>query len=231
MYTESRDALQLRDTVLAIVAHDIRTPLSTILMTTQLLEDDRLSKEQRTHFIGIIRRASSHIERLIHDLVDISRIENSQLFLERVPTRLHRLLTDIVDSHRPMAEARSITLRLDMPDVDPVIDLDRERIAELLGNLLTNALKFTPRGGAVTVLCIPSADTVKISVADTGVGIPEEELEHIFERFWQAEHARRAGAGLGLAISKGIVEAHGGTISVNSRVGQGSTFHVVLPCD
>ena len=100
---------------------------------------------------------------------------------------------------------------------------------ELLGNLITNAVKFTSRGGSVTVLCVPEPHRVTIAVADTGQGIPRDQVEHIFERFWQAQHARRAGAGLGLAICKGIVEAHGGTIDVRSEVGVGSTFYVRLP--
>lgn len=226
---ETADALKLRDSVLAIVAHDIRSPLATITMIASLLDDVTLDEQQRKHFLEIIRKATGQIDKLIRDLLDIAHIENGQLALEKFPTAVRPLLQDVIELHIAQARARGITLRLDMPAVDLIVDVDRDRIIELLSNLVSNALKFTSQEGSVIILCIPTRDHVTIAVSDTGIGIPQDQLGHIFERFWQAQHARRAGAGLGLAICKGIVEAHGGTIHVESEAGIGSTFYVVLP--
>jgi signal transduction histidine kinase len=229
MDVDSQDALQLRDSVLAIVAHDIRSPLATITMVTSLLEDETLDEERRLHFLAMIRKASAQIEKLIRDLVDIAQIESGQLALEKCPTPLHSLLEDVVEAHSQNAAERGITLNLDMRQTDVVIDIDRDRIIELLNNLVSNALKFTSPGGYVCIHCQAGPAHVTISVEDTGRGIQGDELAHVFERFWQAQHARRAGAGLGLAICKGIVEAHGGEIRVESQPDVGSTFFVELP--
>ena len=229
MGVESLDALQLRDSVLAIVAHDIRSPLATITMVTSLLEDETLDEQRRRHFLDMIRKSSGQIDKLIRDLVDIAKIESGQLALEKVPTPLHSLLQDVIEAHSQRAAELGITLNLDMKHTDLVIEIDRDRIIELLNNLLSNALKFTSPGGYVCIHCNRTPTHVAISVEDTGRGITEEQLPHVFERFWQAQHARRAGAGLGLAICKGIVEAHGGDIRVESQEGVGSTFFVELP--
>jgi signal transduction histidine kinase len=229
MSVESLDALQLRDSVLAIVAHDIRSPLATITMVASLLEDETLDEQRRRHFLEMIRKASSQIDKLIRDLVGIAQIESGQLAMEKIPTPLHSLLQDVVEAHSQRATGLGITLNLDMKQTDMVVDIDRDRIIELLNNLLSNALKFTSPGGYVSVHCDRTPTYVTIAVEDTGRGITEEQLPHVFERFWQAQHARRAGAGLGLAICKGIVEAHGGDIRVESREGVGSTFSVELP--
>ena len=231
MEVDSLDALQLRDSVLAIVAHDIRSPLATITMVASLLEDETLDKEQRLHFLGMIRKSSAQIEKLIHDLVDIAQIESGQFALEKVPTPLHSLLVEVVEAHSRQAAERGIRLELDRTDTGIIIDIDRDRIIELMNNLLSNALKFTAPGGHVTVHCVPAPTHVTIVVEDSGRGITPDQLAHVFERFWQAQHARRAGAGLGLAICKGIVEAHGGGIRVESEPGVGSTFFVELPTD
>jgi len=229
MYVDSPDALLLRDTVLAIVAHDIRSPLATITIAASLLEDPSLDASQRTHFLAMIGHASAQIDRLIRDLLNIASIEGGQLALDRLPTSMPELLTEMFEVHLPQVNSRGVTLRLELPAVDSIVNVDRDRIIEVLDNLLTNALKFTPEKGTITLQCSSSLDDITITVADTGVGIPADQMGHIFERFWQAQHARRAGAGLGLAICKGIVEAHGGSIHVESEAGVGSTFYVVLP--
>src|SRR5688500_1125904 len=139
MDVESRDALQLRDTVLAIVAHDIRSPLATITMVTSLLEDETLDGQRRLHFLEMIRKASAQIDKLIHDLVDIAQIESGQLALDKFPTPLYAHLEDVVEAHSQHAAERDITLDLDMKQTDVVIDIDRDRIIELMNNLVSNA--------------------------------------------------------------------------------------------
>ena len=222
-------AVELRESVLAIVAHDIRSPLATISMAATLLDDVEISRSQQSHFLEMIRRSCAHIDKLIRDLVDVAHIESGSLALDRFPTDVGTLLADVADLHRPAAQQAGLSLNLVMPRTSVTLDLDRDRIIELLGNLITNAIKFTPSGGTVTLLCLPGPTDVTLAIADTGVGIEQEQLAHVFERFWQAHHARRAGAGLGLAICKGIADAHGGTMRVVSELGGGSTFYVVLP--
>lgn len=229
MTTYDATAVQLRDNVLAIVAHDLRSPLSTITMAATVLLD--LEDEQkRRHFVDIIIKATRQADMLVRDLVDATRIEAGTLRVDLDPEPIRYLVDSVVENFRWQPEAAHVELTSDTTRIqDTVAEVDADRIVQLLTNLITNALKFTPAGGRVEVDGWREEDTVFVTVADNGIGISADELPHVFERFWQADHHHRAGAGLGLAIAKGIVEAHGGEIGVTSEAGAGTTFYFTLP--
>ena len=223
------DGLQVRDNVLAIVAHDLNTPLNTIMMAADLLEeiDDA---EQRGHFLAMIRTAAKQAEILIRDLLDAAKLESGRFRVESTRESLPYLVKSTVEMLTPTAENAGVLLACDVEAVNGVtVMVDQPRFVQLMSNLLSNAIKFTQAGGNVLVTARVSGSSATVCVRDSGVGISDDELPHVFERFWQASHHRRAGAGLGLAIAKGIVEAHGGEIGVQSKQSYGSTFWFTLP--
>ena len=179
-----------------------------------------------------IERATERMKRLIQDLLDVTRVEAGQLALERAPLRTRDVAVEAVDAQKTLAASFSIELRLDLAEHLPDVFADRHRMLQVFENLIGNAIKFTPTGGRITLGVVPQADSVLCYVRDTGRGIPAEELPHLFDRFWQPRRSReetRSGAGLGLPIVKGIVEAHGGRIWVESAPGEGSTFYFTIP--
>lgn len=225
----NREALQLRDNALAIVAHDLRSPLSTITMAADLLADSE-TDERRRHFLEMIRTAAAQADALIRDLMDVTRVEIGNLRIERTREPLGYLLQSITGLFEQSAEQAGILLSCDVARVAHIdVDIDHSRFVQMVSNLVSNAIKFTPPGGSVVIDAAPENGNVRMNVRDSGIGISAEELPHVFERFWQADHHHRAGAGLGLAIAKGIAEAHGGAIGVESVEGFGSTFWVTLP--
>lgn len=223
------DALQMRDSVLSIVAHDLRSPLSTIIMAADLIGNS-VADEKARHFLDIIIRAAHQADALIRDLIEATQLESGDLRLLLTPEPLAFLLTSTVELFEPQAEQAGLQLTCRTADVAHIdVNVDHARFVQLLNNLISNAIKFTPPGGSVLLDATRHGNYVVVSVSDTGVGIAPEEIPHVFERFWQADHHRRAGAGLGLAIAKGLAEAHGGDIRVTSRVGYGSTFSFTIP--
>lgn len=227
--TYDATAVQLRDNVLAIVAHDLRSPLSTISMAANVLLDVD-DEKKRHHFVDIILKATQQADVLVRDLVDVTRIEAGTLRVNRDPEPIRYLIDSVVENFRWQREAAHVELVCDTDRIqDVMVEVDGPRIVQLLTNLITNAFKFTPAGGRVEVDAWRERDRVFVTVTDTGIGISADELPHVFERFWQADHHHRAGAGLGLAIAKGIVEAHGGEIGVSSEPGAGTTFYFTLP--
>ena len=176
-----------------------------------------------------MERAVGGMTRLISDLMDVSRLDAGMLQLRKAASGVQELVDEALDAIRPLAAQKSLELEADLPaDLPPVLS-ERERVLQVFSNLLGNAVKFTPAGGAVGIFASREGNEVRFAVRDTGSGIGEAQLPRIFDRFWQARTAARAGAGLGLAIAKGIVEAHGGRIWVESRPGDGATFHFTLP--
>jgi signal transduction histidine kinase len=171
--------------------------------------------------------------RLISDLLDVTRLEAGSLVLQCQPEPADGLLREALELHHTVASERHLTLELDAPSSFPRVVCDRERILQVLGNLLGNALKFTPGGGRITLRCAQEGATARFTVSDTGPGIPPEQARHVFDRFWQAERRGKAGSGIGLGLSivKGLVEAHGGRTWVESTVGQGTAFHFDLPLE
>jgi PAS domain S-box-containing protein len=225
-------AVAARDDVLGIVAHDLRNPLSAITMAASLLErSDSKSEERRDQTPRIvISRSAERMNRLIQDLLDVAQVEAGQLKVEREPISAADLVRDAVEVHAQAASAAGVQLRFEPnPDVGTVMG-DRNRLLQVFDNLVGNALKFTHEGGRITVGATAKNEDIVFSVADTGSGIAPENVAHIFERFWQAAtRATRLGAGLGLPITRGIVEAHGGRIWVESSMGVGTTFFFTIP--
>jgi PAS domain S-box-containing protein len=220
-------AVRSRDEVLAVVAHDLRSPLSAISIFASLLENSVSSEEQRQN-AGTILRTAEQMDRLIQDLLDIARIEGGFLHIEREPHEPMALIGEVVDVLQEKAAARGIRLQGGVSSAVPALAADPYRIRQVLSNLVENAIKVTPRGGSVRLTANARGDEIVFSVRDTGPGISQAQLPKLFERFWQARRDDRTGTGLGLAIARGIVEAHGGRIWAESEPGAGSTFSFSL---
>jgi PAS domain S-box-containing protein len=230
LYRASVHATQLRDQVLGIVAHDLRNPLSMILLNAAALKRPGPDPERRSQKRGdAIHRAATRMNRLIQDLLDVAVMESGQLTLERARLSARDLIVGAVDTQRPLASSSSLELRIDLDRDVPDVSGDRDRLLQVFENLIGNAIKFTKPGGRITVGAAPRDDEIVFRVADTGPGIAPESLPHVFDRFWQATSAKGHGAGLGLPITKGIVEAHGGRIWVESTPDRGTTFSFTIP--
>jgi two-component system OmpR family sensor kinase/two-component system sensor histidine kinase BaeS len=224
---------KLRRNLTADVAHELRTPISVVRGKVEGILD------------GVYPATSEHLEpvleeiklltQLVEDLGLLALAEAGQLALERQVTDLRDLLQDAQVNFGPQAEDRGVTLALDLPSELPKVMADRRRIAQVIGNLLINALRHTPAGGCVTLSAAEApGGMVEISVADTGTGIPSEDLPYVFERFWRGDKSRTrasGGSGLGLAIARQLVEMHGGQIKAESVLDQGARFLVILPID
>jgi PAS domain S-box-containing protein len=230
LFQQSREATRLRDEVLRVVAHDLRNPLNTIALSSDLL-NEQLPRERQTDWaktLGIISRSVTYADRLIEDLLDVARMQVGKLSLEPQPTDARALLSEAIEQQKPMAAQRDIQLRTEVSEPLRAISGDRHRLLQVLSNLISNAIKFSPNGSTVSIHACHEADAFRVSIRDQGRGLTEKELPHLFDPFWQARKGM-GGAGLGLAIAKGIVEAHGGQISVKSSPGAGSTFIFTLP--
>jgi signal transduction histidine kinase len=223
-----RELGRMKEEFVASVSHELRTPLTSIRGYLELvLEGD--STPEQADYLRVIDRNADRLLDLINDLLDVAQAENGHLVLNREPVALESVVADAVAGLEPTAAARQIELGLHVATEDGPVDLDRKRIGQLVDNLLSNALKFTPDGGSVDVRLAPENGHVRLDVSDTGIGIPEAEQARLFERFFRASGQSIQGTGLGLAISKAIVEAHGGEIAVRSTEGIGTTFSVLLP--
>jgi sigma-B regulation protein RsbU (phosphoserine phosphatase) len=225
-------AVNARDEVLRIVAHDIGNSLSAVKIHAMVLE--RIlgaggAQDEARRRTEAIRHMAQQMDRLRQDLLDVAAIEAGRLSFEPVEAALAAVVEEVMGTVAATAAEKGLRMNASVPADLPAVWADAERVHQVLGNLVANAVKFTPEHGAVEVCCAVEDGFVRVSVADTGPGMPPEQLPHVFDRFWQARSTRRAGAGLGLAIAKGIVEAHGGEISVRSEPGQGATFTFTLP--
>jgi PAS domain S-box-containing protein len=226
-----RAAIEVRDDVVAIVSHDLRNPLSAIRLGASLLTerppdlDRRRSRKQ----LEAILRSAEHMHRIIDKVLDASTIEAGTFALDYTREEVFPIVDELVDEFEPVAASKSIHLVREVRGEVPPIWCDRTRVQQLLSNLIGNALKVVPVHGTIRVRVWAQADEVHFEVADTGPGIPERALSHLFERYWTADPGQRRGTGLGLFISKGIVDAHGGRIFVETKIGEGSTFHFTIP--
>jgi len=223
------DALAARDHVLGVVAHDLRSPLNTIVTSTDLLLHLPMGDEQRARQLDVILRSAMRMDRLIQDLLDVARLEAAPLNLELDLLPAADVARDAVEMHATRAAAASLDLAFTADPDLPFISGDRHRLLQALSNLLDNALRFTPRGGRIDVRCTRTDDGVCYTVADNGPGIAPEELPNLFVDFWQGRRPSPGGTGLGLAIARGVVEAHGGSISAANRPEGGAVFTMTIP--
>jgi signal transduction histidine kinase len=231
---EAHEALRAREDLLAIVSHDLRNPLGVVLASTALLLKSNLppdKQERARRQVEAIQRAGNRMNRLIRDLLDFASIQAGRLSVSLRPQDVAAMVNEVLEVSEPLAAAKSQHL---VAEVAPelAIRCDHDRVIQLFSNLVGNAVKFTPDGGTITVRAAPEGEVVRFSVADTGPGISSDELPHVFDRYYQAQRKNRDGIGLGLSIARGIVEAHGGRIWVESRdtaPDQGTTFFFTLP--
>ena len=226
-----RELDRMKSEFLSTAAHELRTPLTSILGFSEILLKKKLNEERRNRFLKIINEESAGLAGLINDLLDVSRIESGRGFrIKKAPTDVKDIILENIDLFKSQTDKHTFEVNLS-PDL-PKIELDKSKIDQVMENLISNALKFSPEGGEVNITLKKADRLVKISVSDTGMGIPKKDLPHIFEKFYRAENASMqaiGGTGLGLGIVKYIIESHGGKISVESEVGKGSTFSFTLP--
>ena len=231
LHAEALHAVRARDETMGIVSHDLRNPLSVIAMCAAgLAEEPPPSGETVTYLAQTVRQSAEWMQRLIQDLLDVAMIDAGRLSIERCALDVAPLLADAAGLFGALATDHGVTLATEPDGALPAIEADRERVLQVLNNLLGNAVKYTREGGRVTLRAAPAAGAVRFEVADTGSGIAPSHLPHLFDRYYHVRGAAPTrGTGLGLAIAKGIVEAHGGRIGVESEEGRGSTFWFTIP--
>jgi two-component system phosphate regulon sensor histidine kinase PhoR len=233
--TELRRLERMRQDFVANVSHELKTPLASIKAYAETLLDWALHDEKvNARFVRRIEEQADRLNQLTLDLLSLARLESGQEVFEHKPLALAPLLSACMDSHRGRAAARGLSLNLDLGPLDDetLIMADEEAIQQILDNLIDNAIKYTPDGGSVNVACRLDGERLSVAVADTGIGIPREDLPRVFERFYRVDKARSrelGGTGLGLSIVKHLVQALGGQITVDSRVGVGTQFTVQIP--
>ena len=223
---------RVRQEFLSNISHELRTPLTSIIAFVETLEDGAVDdKENNRRFLSVIHRNAERMHSLIADILELSLIESGNISIDKTQVRLAHLLNEIFDTLSAKAEERQIALVHDV-DADCRVLADPGRLEQMLTNLVDNAIKFNVEGGSVEVTCRQTDSVSIVTVADTGEGIPRENLERVFERFYRLDRGRTrevGGTGLGLAIVKHLARLHGGEVSVESELGRGTAFHVELP--
>jgi signal transduction histidine kinase/CheY-like chemotaxis protein len=232
LYREAREAIAAREEVLGVVSHDLRNPLHALRMAVSSLQMRR-DPSTVARLVDVMDRSIANMEKLIADLLDVSRLRAGKLTLRPGPCRAGELLEEVVELLRPLASERSIHIQLPAGDAPAAtanaeVMADRQRVVQVLSNLLANAIKFSPSGGRIAVDLVEDAQDCCIAISDQGPGVPEADRQHIFDKYWRTE-GERGGEGLGLAIAKSLIEAHGGRIGVDSYPGGGSRFWFTLP--
>jgi signal transduction histidine kinase len=232
LYLDTLQAVRSRDDVVSAVSHDLKGPLGIVLGYVNVFlarkpPEQSLICERKQ--VEAIQRSANQMNTLIEDLLDIAKIEAKHLSVQTEACAVVPIVDDAMELPRTLAANKGVQLRSEFPSDLPSIVVDRHRILQVFANLIGNAIKFTPSGGTITVRAEPRDEDIQFSVEDTGSGISEEEMSHLFDRFWQAKKTARLGTGLGLFIVKGIVEGHGGRVWVESKPGSGSKFIFTLP--
>jgi signal transduction histidine kinase len=218
---------QLKDDLIAILAHDFKGPLTTIIGFTELLEQHALEGEDAESALRTIRQSATRLASLANDTLALSRVEQGELNIAADPVNVAQIVEETVEALEPERE-----IQVDVSATDPVVRGDPERLRQVLENIIGNAIKYSPEGEPIKVRVSETESTVRVAVEDRGIGVPPEEMKFLFERFTRASNAKRSrvkGTGLGLYLAKTLVERHGGNIQVQSALGEGSTFTVVLP--
>ena len=229
---EAETAVASRDEMLSIVSHDLRSPLGAIVTYATSLQrksgsgadGERIQKAAKA-----ILLSTERMTRLIADLLDLAQIQAGKLSVERSPQDLAGIVREGVDLLLPLALERELKLEGAVSAKELFVHCDRERVLQIFSNLVGNAIKFTPKGGSILIQAEARGTEATLLVRDTGRGIPEEDVPRVFDRFWHAKKGNRSGVGLGLSIVKGLVDAHGGRLWVESTVGTGTTFYFTLP--
>ncbi len=230
MASDLERAEQLRRNMVADVAHELRTPLSNIRGYLEAVNDGLMKPDAAA--IKSLNEEASRLSRLVDELQELSLAEAGELKLECQSGDITELLNRSVSAFQAQTAAKGISLSLDLGGELPPVNIDSRRIAQVLYNLLDNAMAHTESGGAITISALREGDRVEVAVTDTGAGIPDEDLPYIFERFYRVDKSRAratGGSGLGLTIAKGLVEAHGGEVKVRSEPGKGSRFSFTIP--
>lgn len=232
LYEAAQRAVRSRKDLLAIVSHDLKNPLGVIRLHSQVLlgvrpraEDRRSSRRQ----LEAIQRSADQMNHLINDLLTVASVESGSFVVAQQRIDPAALVSDALEMLQPVAEGRSLRIVDDLPADLPDVLADATRVQQVLGNLIGNAIKFSPESGCITVSAVPLQHDVAFAVTDTGAGIAAADLPRLFDRFWQVERTARLGTGLGLFITKGIVEAHGGNVWIESELGAGTTAFFTLP--
>jgi signal transduction histidine kinase len=218
-----------REDVLGVVAHDLRNPLNLIITTNDLLLENKLAPDRRRELLDVAMRAGRQMNRLIGDLLDTVRLQAGKFSLDLEDVAIADIFRQTTESFQPVAEKRGVRFETIPSGDDIVLRVDPLRVSQLVGNIVGNAIKFTPANGTVTLKASRDGERVVVQITDTGPGIAADDIPHLFDDFWQARRNDHRGVGLGLAIAKGIVEAHGGRIWCESTLGVGSTFSFTLP--
>jgi PAS domain S-box-containing protein len=230
LYARAQRAIAARDQILATVSHDMKSPLSSILMCVDaLLSPAGPIELHRSKLLHIIKRSAEGMFGLVRDLLDTASIDAGCVSVRLLPLDITSVLEEVFQRVQPLAAKRALRLERRLCADLPRVHADSRRMQQVFENLLSNAIKFTPEGGTVSVSAELRAEQVQFAVRDTGVGIPEQDVPHLFERFWQAPRTAALGNGLGLFIACGIIQAHGGKMWVESRLGAGTTVYLTLP--
>jgi len=230
--TADRELDRMRDAFVATVSHELRTPLTSISGFLEMMQEEEQGLgETGRRYLDVIRRSTERLHALVEDLLLIAQIEANRVELQCAPLDVTELLSSSVEAIRPSADDKGVELEL-VTDHPPLVNGDRNRLTQVLDNLISNAVKFTSDGGKVTVSASGEGNAVRVVVADTGIGVPSEEQGQVFSRFFRASTATQLaipGTGLGLAISRALVEQHGGTIVFESAEGEGTQVVITLP--
>lgn len=225
-----RASLRARDEMVGVVSHDLRNPVAAVRMLSRSLLAQPISDDTETRQnVALIAQAADQMDTLIRDLLDMNRLDAGQLAIAAAPVEPSALLLESLQTLRPLVDEKDIDLDLQIETGLPRVTADRERIQQTLSNLVGNAIKFSPGGSKIVVTARRDSDAVVFSVIDRGKGIPADQLPRVFDRYWQSSRTDRQGAGLGLAIAKGIIETHGGRIWIESSPGEGTTASFTLP--
>ena len=232
--TRAAEVARMKDEFVGMISHELRTPLTSILGYIELLGHDRSAPltEDQQQFLSVIDRNAHRLLKLVSDLLFVAQVESGRFSIEPRDGDVVPVILAAIESARPAAERAGVEIVDELPADSPAFRFDPERIGQAIDNVLSNAIKFTPRGGRVVVGLDVGPDQVRISVRDTGIGIPDDEVGRLFVRFFRASTAIRnatPGVGLGLTITKAIVVAHGGSMDVSSRVGEGTVMRILLP--
>jgi signal transduction histidine kinase len=229
---QAEEASRLKEEFLATVSHELRTPLNAVVGWSRLLRSGQLDADGKSHAVEVIERNAAAQRQIIEDLLDVSRIVTGKLRISTQPVDLLLVIHAAIDAVRPAAEAKEINIVTHVEAPDVIVRADIERLQQVFWNLLANAVKFTPAGGAVDVYLERNDSLAEIRIEDTGPGVPADFLPRIFERFSQADGSstrKHGGLGLGLAIVRHLVELHGGTVSAANREKGGAILTVKLP--